>query len=82
VFDRDAANSGESVCNGPCEANWPAFTAADNDKASGDQMVIPCDDGKKQWAMKGKPLYYRSRDGKPGDGTGDGFMNTWHVAKP
>ena len=23
TFDRDAAGSGKSVCNGPCATNWP-----------------------------------------------------------
>jgi predicted lipoprotein with Yx(FWY)xxD motif len=82
VFDRDTANSGKSVCNGPCATNWPPLMAGETDKASGDYVVITRDDGKKQWAMKGKPLYYWSKDSKPGDKTGDGFMNVWHVAKP
>ena len=82
VFDRDTAGSGKSVCNGPCATNWPPLMAADADKAMGDYMVITRDDGKKQWAMKGKPLYYWSKDTKPGDKTGDNFMNIWHVAKP
>ena len=81
VFDRDTANSGKSVCNGACAALWPALMAADTDKASGDYMVITRDDGKKQWAMKGKPLYYWAKDVKPGDKTGDGFMNVWHIVK-
>jgi predicted lipoprotein with Yx(FWY)xxD motif len=82
VFDRDAANSGKSACNGPCATNWPPLMAGETDKASADYMVITRDDGKKQWAMKGKPLYYWSKDSKVGDKTGDGFMNVWHVAKP
>ena len=24
TFDKDAAGSGKSVCNGPCASNWPA----------------------------------------------------------
>jgi predicted lipoprotein with Yx(FWY)xxD motif len=82
VFDRDATGSGKSVCNGPCATNWPPLMAADADKAAGDYSVITRDDGKKQWAMKGKPLYYWAKDAKPGDKTGDGFMNVWHVVKP
>ena len=40
------------------------------------------DDGKKQWAMKGKPLYYWAKDTKAGDMTGDGVANnSWHVIK-
>ncbi len=83
TFDKDAAGSGKSVCNGPCAANWPPFYVADGQMASGDYSIVTRDDGKKQWAFKGKPLYYWSKDQKPGDMTGDGFLNNaWHVAKP
>jgi predicted lipoprotein with Yx(FWY)xxD motif len=82
VFDRDEANSGKSACNGPCATNWPPLMATEADKPVGDYMIITRDDGKKQWAMKGKPLYHWSKDSKPGDKTGDGFMTIWHVVKP
>ncbi|MES2363022.1 MAG: hypothetical protein V4646_14685 [Pseudomonadota bacterium] len=82
VFDRDTANSGKSVCNGPCATNWPPLMATEADKAAGDYMVITRDDGKKQWAMKGKPLYYWIKDAKPGDKTGDGVQGVWHIVKP
>jgi predicted lipoprotein with Yx(FWY)xxD motif len=81
TFDRDVTASGKSVCNGPCAANWPPLMAAETDKPTGDYMVITRDDGKKQWAMKGRPLYFWAKDAKPGDKTGDGVMNVWHVVK-
>ena len=80
TFDKDA--SGKSACNGPCATNWPPLLAMDGDSASGDYSIITRDDGKKQWALKGKPLYYWAKDQKPGDKTGDGFNGVWHVAKP
>lgn len=80
VFDKDAA--GKSMCNGPCATNWPPLYAKDGDMASGDYSIITRDDGKKQWALKGRPLYFWSKDMKAGDKTGDGFNNLWHVAKP
>ena len=82
TFDKDAAGSGKSLCNGPCATNWPPLFAMDSDMASGDYSIVMRDDGKKQWAFKGKPLYYWNKDQKPGDRTGDGFNNVWHVAKP
>jgi predicted lipoprotein with Yx(FWY)xxD motif len=82
VFDKDAASSGKSTCNASCATNWPPLMATDTDKPAGDYMVITRDDGTKQWAMKGKPLYYWAKDSKPGDKTGDGVMNVWHIAKP
>ena len=80
TFDKDA--DGKSMCNGPCATNWPPLYATDSDKASGDFGIITRDDGKKQWALKGKPLYYWSKDQKPGDKTGDGVNNVWRVARP
>jgi predicted lipoprotein with Yx(FWY)xxD motif len=82
TFDKDVAGSGKSVCNGPCASNWPPQFAADSDRPGGDYSIIVRDDGKKQWALKGKPLYYWAKDQNPGDKTGDGFNNVWHVAKP
>jgi len=84
VFDRDsAAGAGKSVCNGACATNWPPLTATDGAKASGDWSVITRDDGARQWAFKGRPLYYFAKDTKPGDRTGDNFLNgAWHVATP
>jgi predicted lipoprotein with Yx(FWY)xxD motif len=82
TFDRDASGSGKSVCNGPCATNWPPLMAGASDSASGDWSVITRDDGSKQWAYRGKPLYYWAKDQKAGDRTGDGFNNVWHVAKP
>ncbi len=80
TFDKDTA--GKSVCNAQCATNWPPLMAADTDKDAGDYTVITRDDGKKQWAMKGKPLYYWAKDTKAGDKTGDGVGGNWHVIKP
>ena len=82
TFDKDAAGSGKSACNGPCAANWPPLMAARRRQAGGRLAIVTRDDGAKQWAYKGKPLYLWAKDTKPGDKTGDGFNNVWHVAKP
>ena len=82
TFDRDAVGSGKSVCNGPCATNWPPLMAAASDQPSGDYTIITRDDGSKQWAHKGKPLYFWAKDAKPGDKTGDGFNKVWSVARP
>lgn len=81
TFDKDAG--GKSACNGPCATNWPPLMAAADAKASGDWTIVTRDDGSKMWAYKGKPLYTFAKDTKPGDTTGDGFLNgAWHMAKP
>lgn len=83
TFDKDAAGTGKSSCNGPCAQNWPPLPAAMGASTQGDWSVITRDDGAKQWAYKGKPVYFWAKDQKPGDRTGDGFGGgVWHVAKP
>ena len=80
TFDKDAG--GKSACNDQCAKIWPPVTAAADAKASGDLTVITRDDGSKQWAYKGKPVYLYAKDAKPGDKTGDNFKDVWHVVKP
>ncbi len=82
VFDKDVANSGKSACNGPCATNWPPLMAAEGALPSGDYSIVVRDDGSRQWAVKGKPLYLWIKDQKPGDTTGDGVNQIWRVAKP
>lgn len=80
TFDKDIG--GKSACNGPCAGNWPPLSAAGG-AASGDWTTVTRDDGSTQWAYKGKPLYTWTKDTKPGDITGDGFLNgAWHIATP
>ena len=80
TFDKDSA--GKSACNGPCAANWPPLSAGAGAAGKGDWSIVTRDDGSKQWAYKGKPLYTWVKDQKPGDKTGDGVANNaWHTAK-
>lgn len=81
TFDRDATGSGKSVCNGPCATNWPPLQA-EGTAPGGDYSVVQRDDGSKQLAYKGKPLYYWIKDAKPGDKSGDGVNQVWRAARP
>ena len=80
IFDRDS--DGKSACNGPCATNWPPLMAASDAKADGNYTIVTRDDGGKQWAYKGKPLYTWVKDTKPGDVSGDGVNSVWHIALP
>jgi predicted lipoprotein with Yx(FWY)xxD motif len=79
TFDRDPA--GKSVCNGDCATKWPPMMASDADKATGDLTIIARDNGQKQWAFKGKPLYTWPEDQEPGDKYGDNYNKVWHIIK-
>lgn len=80
-YDRDAV--GSSACVGPCAENWPPLYAPAGSQASGDWSIIQRADGRLQWAYKGHPLYYWSKDTRPGDQAGNGYANgAWRVARP
>jgi predicted lipoprotein with Yx(FWY)xxD motif len=73
----------KSNCNGQCEKNWPPLMAAADAMPMGDWTIVTRDDGSKQWAYKGKPLYTWAKDTKPGETTGDGVGNgAWKIAMP
>ncbi|QFR98199.1 hypothetical protein GBW32_33695 [Streptomyces tsukubensis] len=40
------------------------------------------DDGKRQWAYDGRPVFTFVKDKQPCDTTGDGMKDVWHVARP
>jgi predicted lipoprotein with Yx(FWY)xxD motif len=69
TFARDT-EPGKSACNGPCASAWPPLAATATDKDMGDWTVITRDDGSKQWAYKGQPLYTYAKDtaGQPATG--------------
>jgi predicted lipoprotein with Yx(FWY)xxD motif len=81
TFDKDAAGSGKSACNGPCAALWPPLMAGASDQPTGAYSVVTRDDGSRQWAYKGKPVYFYKQDQKAGDRTGDNFRDVWHIIK-
>ncbi|BBP56597.1 hypothetical protein [Pseudomonas sp. St316] len=81
TFAKDSST--KSMCNDKCAVNWPPLMAEDGAKPEGKWTIIDREDGKKQWAYDGKPLYTFVMDKKAGDMTGDGKMDgAWKVAKP
>lgn len=80
TFTKDT--SGVSNCYDTCAQNWPPLFADDGATADGAYSIIDRKDGKKQWAVNGKPLYFWVKDAKKGDTSGDGVNNVWEVARP
>ena len=60
----------KSTCYGQCATAWPPLAASATDKDAGDWTVVTRDDGSKQWAYKGTPLYtfFRDTAGQPATG--------------
>ena len=80
IFDRDVTANRTAMVNAPAIGFRSSPTV--DAKAAGDFTLVTRDDGRKQWAYKGKPLYTWSKDSKPGDATGDGVNSVWHIAAP
>lgn len=80
IFDNDS--EGRSTCYGRCAESWPPLLAEPGATPTGDFTLIEREDGGRQWAYKGKPLYGWVRDKQPGDATGHGFRDVWHLARP
>ncbi|PXX40727.1 secreted repeat protein with Y-X4-D motif [Burkholderia pyrrocinia] len=82
LFDKDKPNAGTSACTGQCETFWPPYKASATDVPVGPYTIVKRDDGSPQWAYKGKPLYFFSKDMKQGDRNGENFKDMWHVVAP
>lgn len=72
--------TGRSTCYGGCAIAWPPFYAGMGAHASGDWSIVYRLGFVKQWAYKGKPLYFWFKDKAPGQVTGDG-VDGFHVAR-
>ena len=88
TFTSDTKDSGKSTCNGDCATNWPPYTLEADETlqqdaaASGKVTMITRDDGTKQVAYNGMPLYYFGGDKAAGDSNGQGLFNKWFIAAP
>lgn len=83
-FTKDTAV--KSNCTGVCAAVWPAFytdnLVVSSPLASTNFSTIIISDGTEQLAYKGQPLYYYSKDSRPGDILGNGLNGLWFLVNP
>jgi predicted lipoprotein with Yx(FWY)xxD motif len=86
VYDNDKTTGGTPgapTCNGQCATYWPPFMPDQGATPQGDWSAVARQDGSKQWAYKGRPVYTFVRDKQSGKVEGDGFNgNKWHLAEP
>jgi len=80
TFDSDPL--GSTTCFNGCLTVWPALYAAADAKAAGDFSIVVRDQntGARQWAYKGKPLYFYVGDSAAGDVNGE--YTNWTIARP
>jgi predicted lipoprotein with Yx(FWY)xxD motif len=73
--------SAPATCDPECiRTFWYPVGAAADAKPVGNWSIVKAEDGIRQWAYKGEPIYLHSRDKKPGDITGTRFTGSraWH----
>ena len=63
LYVHEADTPGKSVCNDSCAMAWPPlFVVNENADSVGDWKVIVRDNGGRQWAYNGRPVYMRFHD--------------------
>jgi predicted lipoprotein with Yx(FWY)xxD motif len=90
-FKADTKGSGKSTCNADCATNWPPYTLEADETLeqgaddTGTVTMITRDDGTKQVAYNGWPLYYFKGDAAAGDANGqniNAFGGIWVIGAP
>lgn len=81
TFDGDQTGNGRSACNGHCAAVWPPLAAPPGATGTSEFSLVQREDGGRQWAYRGKPLYFYAPDRQPGDTGGDNVNGVWHVIR-
>lgn len=76
TYDRDQA--GKSSCAGSCAVAWPPFSVSEGSAPVGEWSIVKRDDGKSQWAWRGRPIYRFAHDG-PEKANGDGLGGVWKL---
>jgi predicted lipoprotein with Yx(FWY)xxD motif len=80
LFVNDKESDGKSICNGGCASAWPPLRVSPSEKSPvGDWTIITRDDGSRQWAYKGKPVYTRFHDIDPDPSSAS---EGWHLLVP
>jgi len=78
LYTYDLDRAGRSYCNEGCEGAYPPVIAPASAKAMGEWSVIRRDDGRLQWAYRGRPVYSFFHD-DPKAPHGDKDAATWHL---
>ena len=77
TYANDTAN--HSNCMDACTTQWLPFYASEHDANRGDFSVFTRQDGRKQWALAGKPLYFRAEDAQSGAKAEEADESGWKV---
>lgn len=78
VFDTDLNAPDGSACNGGCATTWPPVLVEDEEATGVSGLsTIQRDDGSRQAAHNGRPLYFYAGDNAANDTNGQGVGGVW-----
>lgn len=78
TYDKDVPGSGRSNCKDACARRWPPLPLT-VEWIESPYSIVTRDDGGRQLAYKGRPLYRYAGDARPGERKGDKLGGVWHV---
>jgi hypothetical protein len=82
IYVNDRDSPGKSTCNGGCSRAWIPLAVNPTDlKPIGEWTIIIRDDGSRQWAYKGRPVYSLFHDSADRP-IGEGIEGVWHLLEP
>ena len=76
--DNDRAE--RSTCTETCLQRWRPLNAPMAAQPMADWSIVKRDDGSRQWAFKGRPLYVCTGDTRPGERACTSERGPWHAA--
>ena len=80
AFEGDAARDGQTCSDRGCEMDWLPVPAPALAFDLGDFSIVSRQDGARQWAYRGRPLYRYRGDLLPGDAHGRAADARWSLA--
>lgn len=79
TFDNDAVDESACTTDG-CITNWPPLLAGADAEATEPMSLVDRTDGYRQWALRGKPLYFFAGDTEALAVNGQGVGGVWRTA--
>ena len=79
LYSFDMDTPGESRCGRVCLMVWPPLTADADAREHDPFTLVEREDGTRQWAYRGKPLYRYIGDRERGEAAGEGLGGAWHT---
>ncbi|MDO4794364.1 MAG: hypothetical protein Q4A28_00260 [Brachymonas sp.] len=79
LYTYDGDTPLHSNCLDACSSEWLPFYAGEHDVSRGDFSILTRQDGRRQWALVGKPLYFWAGELPPEQQAKEAASSQWKV---